>query len=53
MASLGVGRSAPYRWKAGKAGPPDRLVSDRLSDLFGIRAAAQLLQPAGQRSGKA
>ncbi len=53
MALLGVGRSALYRWKAGKAGPLDRLVLDWLSDLFGIQAAAQLLQPEGQRSGKA
>jgi ABC-type antimicrobial peptide transport system permease subunit len=39
MTLLGVGRSALYQWKAGKVGPLDRHVLERLSYLFGIYAA--------------
>ena len=50
MALLGVGRSALYQWKQGKVGPLDRHVLERLSYLFGIYAALQLLLPEGQRA---
>ena len=50
MTLLGVGRSALYQWKAGKVGPLDRHVLERLSYLFGIYAALQLLLPEGQRA---
>jgi len=45
MTLLGVGRSALYQWKQGKTGPLDRHVLERLSYLFGIYAALQLLLP--------
>lgn len=45
MTLLGVGRSALYQWKQGKVGPLDRHVLERLSYLFGIYAALQLLLP--------
>jgi Protein of unknown function (DUF2384) len=50
MTLLGVGRSALYQWKAGKVGPLDRHVLERLSYLFGIHAALQLLLPDAQRA---
>jgi len=50
MTLLGVGRSALYQWKSGKVGPLDRHVLERLSYLFGIYAALQLLLPEGQRA---
>jgi hypothetical protein len=50
MALLGVGRSALYQWKQGKVGPLDRHVLERLSYLFGIYAALQLLFPDGERA---
>lgn len=50
MTLLGVGRSALYQWKAGKVGPLDRHVLERLSYLFGIYAALQLLLPDAQRA---
>jgi hypothetical protein len=50
MALLGVGRSALYQWKQGKVGPLDRHVLERLSYLFGIYAALQLLLPEGERA---
>jgi hypothetical protein len=50
MALLGVGRSALYQWKQGKIGPLDRHVLERLSYLFGIYAALQLLLPQGERA---
>src|SRR5512133_1698640 len=50
MALLGVGRSALYQWKAGRVGPIDRHVLERLSYLFGIYAALQLLLPEGERA---
>lgn len=50
MTLLGVGRSALYQWKAGRVGPLDRHVLERLSYLFGIYAALQLLLPEGERA---
>jgi hypothetical protein len=50
MTLLGVGRSALYQWKAGKVGPLDRHVLERLSYLFGIYAALQMLLPQGERA---
>ncbi len=50
MTLLGVGRSALYLWKQGKAGPLDRHVLERLSYLFGIYAALQLLLPEQARA---
>ncbi len=47
---LGVGRSALYQWKQGKVGPLDRHVLERLSYLFGIYAALQLLLPDHERA---
>jgi len=50
MTLLGVGRSALYQWKQGKVGPLDRHVLERLSYLFGIYAALQVLLPVGERA---
>jgi hypothetical protein len=50
MTLLGVGRSALYQWKQGKVGPLDRHVLERLSYLFGIHAALQLLLPEQARA---
>ncbi len=50
MTLLGVGRSALYQWKQGKVGPLDRHVLERLSYLFGIYAALQLLLPERSRA---
>lgn len=50
MVLLGVGRSALYQWKQGKVGPLDRHVLERLSYLFGIHAALQLLLPDPRRA---
>ena len=50
MALLGVGRSALYQWKQGKVGPLDRHVLERLSYLFGIYAALQILLPVAQQA---
>ena len=47
---LGVGRTTLYQWKKGAAGPLDRHVLERLSYLFGIYAALQILLPVGQRA---
>ena len=47
---LGVGRTTLYQWKAGKVGPLDRHVLERLSYLFGIYAALQILLPVKQRA---
>ena len=43
---LGVARSTLYQWKQGRFGALDRHVLERLSYLFGIYAALQIL-PAG------
>ena len=46
---LGVGRTTLYQWKQGKVnGALDRHVLERLSYLFGIYAALQILLPAGE-----
>ena len=42
---LGVARTTLYQWKQGKVGPLDRHVLERLSYLFGIFAALQILLP--------
>ncbi|MDP9043166.1 MAG: MbcA/ParS/Xre antitoxin family protein [Pseudomonadota bacterium] len=43
---LGIGRSTLYQWKQGKVSAPlDRHVLERLSYLFGIYAALQILLP--------
>ena len=47
---LGVGRTTLYQWKAGKVGPLDRHVLERLSYLFGIYAALQILVPVKERA---
>ncbi len=47
---LGVGRTTLYQWKQGKVGPLDRHVLERLSYLFGIYAALQILLPVGQQA---
>ncbi len=48
---LGVGRTTLYQWKKGVVnGPLDRHVLERLSYLFGIYAALQILLPAGERA---
>lgn len=44
---LGVGRTTLYQWKQGRVKALDRHVLERLSYLFGIYAALQLLLPAG------
>ena len=49
LALLGVGRTTLYRWKQGKVGPLNRHVLERLSYLFGIYAALQILLPVPQR----
>ena len=50
MTLLGVGRSRLYQWRQGKVGTLDRHVLERLSYLFGIYAALQLLLPERQRA---
>lgn len=47
---LGVGRTTLYQWKQGKVGPLDRHVLERLSYLFGIYAALQVLLPVPERA---
>jgi len=47
---LGVGRTTLYQWKAGKVVALDRHVLERLSYLFGIYAALQILVPAKERA---
>ena len=50
QALLGVGRTTLHHWKQGRAGPLDRHVLERLSYLFGIYAALQILLPAPGRA---
>ncbi len=50
MILLGVGRTTLYQWKHGKVGPLDRHVLERLSYLFGIHAALQILLPLPERA---
>lgn len=47
---LGVGRTTLYQWRQGKVGPLDRHVLERLSYLFGIYAALQILLPVTERA---
>lgn len=47
---LGVGRATLYQWRQGRSGPLDRHVLERLSYLFGIYAALQVLLPVPQRA---
>ena len=48
---LGVGRTTFYQWKQGRVSAPlDRHVLERLSYLFGIYAALQILLPAAQQA---
>lgn len=48
---LGVGRTTLYQWKQGKVrGPLDRHVLERLSYVFGIYAALQILLPVAQQA---
>lgn len=50
-ALLGVGRTTLYQWKQGKVGAAlDRHVLERLSYLFGIYAALQILLPVAQQA---
>ncbi len=50
IALLGVARTTLYQWKQGKVGPLDRHVLERLSYLFGIYAALQILLPVPERA---
>ena len=47
---LGVGRTTLYQWKQGKVGSLDRHQLERLSYLFGIYAALQILFPLARRA---
>jgi hypothetical protein len=47
---LGVARTTLYQWKHGKVRPLDRHVLERLSYLFGIYAALQILLPVPERA---
>jgi len=47
---LGVGRTTLYQWKQGKTGTLDRHQLERLSYLFGIYAALQILFPVAHRA---
>lgn len=47
---LGVARTTLYQWKQGKVGPLDRHVLERLSYLFGIYGALQILLPVPERA---
>lgn len=50
MALLGVGKTTLYQWKQGRVGTLDRHVLERLSYLFGIHAALQVLLPVPERA---
>jgi hypothetical protein len=50
ITSLGVARTTLYRWKRGAVGPLDRHVLERLSYLFGIYGALQILLPVPERA---
>jgi len=47
---LGVGRTTLYQWKQGKVGTLDRHQLERLSYLFCIYAALQILFPVAHRA---
>ena len=50
MTLLGVGKTTLYQWKQGRVGTLDRHVLERLSYLFGIYAALQVLLPVPGRA---
>lgn len=51
QALLGVSRSVFYRWQAGQVGAPlDGATAERLSYLFRIYAALQVLLPVRERA---
>lgn len=50
MTLLGVARTTLYQWRQGKVGPLDRHVLERLSYLFGIYSALQILLPVPGRA---
>jgi len=50
MTLLGVARTTLYQWKQGKVGPLDKHVLERLSYLFGIYSALQILLPVPERA---
>lgn len=50
MTLLGVGRTTLYQWKQGRYSALDRHVLERLSYLFGIYAALQILLPVSERA---
>lgn len=50
MTLLGVGRTTLYQWKQGRFTALDRHVLERLSYLFGIYAALQILLPVPERA---
>ena len=47
---LGAARTTLYQWKQGKVAPLDRHLLERLSHLFGIYSALQILFPATRRA---
>lgn len=47
---LGVGRTTLYQWRQGKPATLDRHLLERLSYLFGIYAALQILLPLPERA---
>ena len=47
---LGVARTTLYQWKQGKVSTLDRHVLERLSYLFGIYSALQILLPVPDRA---
>ena len=47
---LGIGRTTLYQWKQGRFTALDRHVLERLSYLFGIYAALQILLPVPERA---
>ena len=47
---LGVARTTLYQWKQGRVRPLDRNVLERLSYLFGIFSALQILLPVPDRA---
>jgi transcriptional regulator with XRE-family HTH domain len=50
LALLGVARTTLYQWRQGKVGPLEAHVLERLSYLFGIYAALQILLPVPERA---
>jgi hypothetical protein len=47
---LGAARTTLYQWRQGKVAPLDRHLLERLSHLFGIYAALQILLPVPQHA---